>query len=315
MNADPQDHSPREAVSCFARRLVCPPGGAVHAVQCESGRASTHDGRRWLIQISLKQHVRPWGSLGTASDTLVNTNFGILSSDDALQRLPINPSLDTDTANQHGESILRALRDHRHTLPFPFVDKFELWLLHPDSLNPVALLASGSEESRLKLPSLPRWRGISPGARASVSTAESIARLERRVNNLLGARVHAQWFRRDANGRGHALAARHLSLNQDRNDRTHGAERILEAREFPPLGLRAPNDDAAFQALFDVYLDYHAAALLCLPDLPRAARASLEQAAWRQAWRVDAHAELFPEVIDDEGLRVARVEARLRATR
>ena len=70
--------------------------------------------------------------------------------------------------------------------------------------------------------------------------------------------------------------------------------------------------DAEFQRLFDLYIERLAPRLLMLTSLPSELRQRLENAASQHAIEVANFFHLYPEVVNEDLLATARVEARLR---
>jgi hypothetical protein len=202
---------------------------------------------------------------------------------------------------------------HVHAqVPFPFADRFELWLLDPDD-RPFALLQSAVREADVTLDHAPLWRvGIrarerfdSPTARALAGPATRPAEyLEHYVNALAGPRPAAQWFERGTRGAAIGLAGVGLS------DALIG--RALPAQAFPPLGLADLGHDDAHRRLLADFRAWQAPWLLTLGHLDRATRARLEGLARAQALAVEAHHRLYPEIAEEATVRAALVEAMLR---
>jgi hypothetical protein len=86
----------------------------------------------------------------------------------------------------------------------------------------------------------------------------------------------------------------------------------LEADAFPVLPLRTEWNAPHEQALIERWIEWAAPRLLCLPYLTRSVRIRLEKAARRHAFEVSALWRIYPQDVDPELIRTARVESRLR---
>jgi hypothetical protein len=226
--------------------------------------------------------------------------------DTGLRRGPINPSAGFRHLEALGDVVFEQLRARHREVPFPFRDTFELWLLDTAG-RPLALLHSVVDECEMTFNHSPQWRAgfaahdrfASPAATA-LGAANAGDYLTRYVNDHAGAQPQAQWFRREASGEGHGLAPR------------DGAGRTLAAREFPPLFLANVGHDAAHRQLIEDFLAWQAAWLLVCPCLDADTRRKLERCARLQAVVVERQYRLYPQLIDEDAIKAALVEAILR---
>jgi hypothetical protein len=129
--------------------------------------------------------------------------------------------------------------------------------------------------------------------------------LTRLINTTAGPAPRAQWFRRSADGRGHGMGGINLPGNLE--------IRSLPRQAFPEFFLRLPDASPAQQHLLEAFFDWQAPCLLLLSHLSGAQRAHYEQRAVRRARAVDRHYRLYPEILDADAIRAARVEALIRA--
>jgi len=197
-------------------------------------------------------------------------------------------------------------------VPFPFADRFELWLLDRED-RPLALLQSAVRAADMALDHVPCWRaGIMARERFATGAIEDLADgggppaeyLERYLNGLAGPHPAAQWFERGALGAGTGLRGIGLAPGLE--------GRELPADAFPRLLLSDLDHDGPHGRLVDDFRAWLAPWLLTLASLDLATRARLEGQARAQALAVQAQHRLYPEIAEESTVRAALVEARLR---
>jgi hypothetical protein len=204
----------------------------------------------------------------------------------------------TDLDPAQSEIDCQRIFDVIKSAPFPFeaADIYEYWLLDDNDDSPLALLHTCTEESEMALHTpQPVWQSI-PAAELPVTDPLSQNdtfyrppvnyRFQEIVEIQAGKKPRGVWFKRTNNDEGN----------------------------FPPCLVKEKWDDEEGQRLCDLYLQRLAPRLLMLAGLPKAQRQRLEQAASEHIFDVDNFYNLYPEVINEELLSVARVEARLRKT-
>lgn len=298
-------------IECYAQRLLDPFRGAMLTIRYQAAEAVTLDGVRWDIYVAndqLRQGVEACGRIQVS-----DIRYGSWSRTQGLRRGSIYPSDDFRRMEAMATVVYQHLLRVHEQVPFPFADRFELWLLDRGG-RPLALLQSAVREGDLTLDQAPHWRaGImarerfsSPGLeRAAAGAGESAADcLERYVNGLAGPRPAAQWFERGARGSGRGL--RGIGLPSALDGRT------LPAEAFPALALAEVGHDEAYHRLVTDFLAWQAPWLLTLGHLDRATRGRLEILARAQALAVQAQHLLYPEIADEATIRAALVEAVLR---
>jgi hypothetical protein len=298
-------------IECYAQRLLSPFRGTMLTIRYEAAEAVTLDGLRWDIYVAndqLRDGVEARGRLQVS-----DIRFGSWSSAQGLRRGAIYPSEDFRRMEAMGAVVYEHLLHVHAQVPFPFADRFELWLLDRDD-RPLALLQSVVREADLTLDHAPQWRaGILARERFESAAARGLAGpaarpaeyLEHYVNARAGPCPAAQWFERGARGAGIGLAG--IGLPAALLDRT------LPARDFPPLGLAELGHDEAHRRLLADFRAWQAPWLLTLGHLDRATRARLEGQARAQALAVEAHHRLYPEIAEEATVRAALVEAMLRS--
>ncbi len=297
-------------IRCFGQRLLNPFRGVAQTVRRGPAEAVSLDGIHWDIYVANEELAR---DLETAAPVQTSDiRYGRWSKAGGLKRGPLYPSEDFRRMEAQGAVVYRHLLEVHDRVPFPLADALELWLLDTAGA-PLALLHSAVDESELSLEIPLRWRAGLACEEGFTSTAlpglevrdGSAARhLAGYVNGRAGDAPAAQWFRREADGSGTALAGINVTA--------HWRKRRLGPEAFPPLLLDARGHDAEHARLLGDFFRWQAPWLLLLPGLDPATRRSLEQAARRQAMVVADQYRLYPEIADTEAVRAALVEARLR---
>lgn len=297
------------AIECYAQRLLNPFRGTMLTIRHEAAEAVTLDGVRWDIYVAndlLRDGVEARGRVQVS-----DIRYGSWSSAQGLRRGSIYPSADFRRMEAMGAVVYEHLLRIHEQVPFPFADRFELWLLDGEAM-PLALLQSAVREGDVTLDHAPCWRaGISarerfrsPELRGLADDPAAADYLERYVNDRAGPRPAAQWFERGARGTGVGL--RGIGLPGGLESRT------LPSAAFPPLGLADLGHDEPHCRLVADFLAWQAPWLLTLGHLDRATRARLEVQARAQALAVQAHHRLYPELAEEGTIRAALVEAVLR---
>ncbi len=287
----------------FAVRRLNPFRGTIQICASGEARALSTDGRHWEIQILAPRPDDMWGGAPPGTPASQFIRFGAWSRDGGLRQVPANPLLDLAAMLSRSKSLIAELEQAVERLPFPLADRWELWL-HDTDGDPLALIASSTAPDRLQPPPHPRWLAErAPALRErepSSGTPFDEVRLERleRLVNQTGAAGEPRWYRREADGSGQPLD-------------DIGAP-PLSADRFPTLLLRDRWGSDEIDTLVDDYLAWRAPALLTLPGLAPALRGRLERQARANAVAMARLWRLYPAITDQELLRAARVEARLR---
>lgn len=297
-------------IRCFGQRLLNPFRGVAQTIRFGPAEAVSLDGVHWDIYVANEELARDIDTPGPVQTS--DIRYGRWSRADGLKRGPLYPSEDFRRMEAQGAVVYRHLLQVHDQVPFPLADVLELWLLDAAGA-PLALLHSAVDESELSLEIPPRWRAGLACEEGFTSTAlpglevqdGSAARyLAGYINGRAGDAPAAQWFRREADGGGTALAGINVAA--------HRRKRRLGPEAFPSLLLDTRGHDAEHARLVEDFLHWQAPWLLLLPGLDTATRRSLEQAARRQALVVADQYRLYPETADPALVRAALVEARLR---
>jgi hypothetical protein len=209
-----------------------------------------------------------------------------------------------------GDIVYEHLTRLHNQIPFALQDCHELWLLDDDR-RPLALLHSAVSANDIDLELSTEWRAgfaarerFSSDARPAAPAEAASDYLARYINARAGSTPAAQWFRREPDGRGTGLQGIGLPAGL--------VGRNVEHAAFPPLFLSVTGHDPDHRRLVEEYLAWQSPWLLLLPDLDGDTRRRFEKHARRQALEVLKQYRLYPEIIDEEGIKAALVEAVLR---
>jgi len=296
----------------YAQRLLNPFRGVMNVIECQGAEAVTTDGVHWDIYVRDTDLVQD-----LANSTRVQTSdirYGSWSRERGLKRGTLYPSEDFRVLEQRGAVVYHALLERHAEVPFALMDRFELWLLDTAGL-PLALLHSAVQERDIELDLPIDWRAGRECRRAFQSTAMQALReaagdaaagdyLTRLVNERAGSSPQAQWFRRRSDDSGEGLQGINLASGRQR--------RSLPAGAFPPFYLSDNGDNRDQHMLIHDFIAWQAPCILLRHDLQPGMRVRFERLASARALALDKHYPLYPEIIDQELVNVARVEAALR---
>jgi hypothetical protein len=291
-------------VECYAQRLLNPYRGTMHTIKYEAAEAVTLDGVHWDIYVSNDSLLE--GLDVSRWTQITDIRFGTWSAQRGLKRGPIYPSDDFLRMEEMGSIVYQYLTQVHRKVPFPFRDRYELWLLDQEG-QPLALLNSVVEENAIDLETAVEWcagyvaRDHFSSAAIADTDMPPADYLTRHVNARAGAQAAAQWFRRESDGSAVGLQGVGYA------DVFEG--RRLSAAAFPPLLLAADWMDEPHRRLAADFHAWQAPWLLALPGLDPTLRGELEQHARQQATAVERLYRLYPETADEKVIKAALVEA------
>lgn len=297
------------SVECFAQRLLNPFRGAMYTIKYGGAEAVTTDGLRWDIYVANDALLDNF--FDTSRIQISDIRYGSWSAVRGLKRGPLYPSEDFRQMEEQGAVVYEHLLRIHRDIPFPFKDRFELWLLDTNG-RPLALLHSAVAENDLALDLAPEWstgfaardRFVTPVAQELGLASRHLAAsdyLARYINGRAGKEPCAQWFWRDKDGTGRGLEG--IRLPPELEGRT------VDREMFPALFLSEAGHDDAHRRLIEDFRDWQAVWLLVLPQITPALRRHLEQCVRRQSVLVESQYRLYPDIIDDSAIKAARVEA------
>jgi len=224
---------------------------------------------------------------------------------------------ENDTQAVNSGDINAALRHHPE-IPFPMRDHFELWLLRKETGLPLALLKTRRWEREMSKIEDPNWypfllennsfvaQSLKPLETQRHPSAHPLRHrdvLERLVNNAARPLPTAQWFERHPDGSGTGHGGLRVAAAQIGQTLPHTA--------FPELLVAEQWDNAQDALLISEYHDWNAAQLLAHQPLTRDTRLRLEQAACRHPEKLLDPYPMIPEIIDEDAMKIALVQARL----
>jgi hypothetical protein len=302
-------------ILCYSQRLLNPFRGSVCCIQYQSAEAVTADGVRWDIYVSND------GLLADLPDDhhtqVSDIRYGSWSAQTGLKRGPLYPSEEFLAMEEMGAAVYEHLLRVHDTLPFPFMDRHELWLLDRQA-RPLALIDSALDADGIDLQKTSAWtpglncrKTFSSKAATALgvnpeTTGAAADYLAGYINDCAGEIPAMQIFTRSDDGKGTGLHGINL-------DSTHYS-RLLPLEEFPETLLDTRHHDEAHRQLISDFTAWQAPWLLLLPALQGETRRRHEQYARSQPLKLVQHYHLYPEIVDTASIEAARVEVRLRET-
>jgi hypothetical protein len=287
----------------------------MNCIRCRSADAVTADGVHWDIYVSNDGLMEDLSGRGRAQ--VSDIRFGAWSRDKGLRRGPIYPSEDFRHLEALGQKVYEHLLEVHDTVPFPFRDQYELWLLDR-SAHPLVLLDSALAPDELDQRQSLQWLTGQNCRRSFTSAAAKPLGIDTSapgaiadylgayINDCAGPEPAARIFRRSEDGCGSGLDGINLDTALHR--------RTLAAGAFPPTLLEGTHHDANHRTLIEDFICWQAPWQLLLPGLDTATRAAFEQHARVQPLKLAHQYRLYPQIVDRQVIDAARVEARLRQT-
>ncbi len=280
----------------YSRTLLAPFIGLVQIVETIRGRALTIDGRNWEIQYSPpgfpdSREVTPDGKTKLKYALIATLEHGEVKTRGIYRHL--DPVV-ADTVIEGLHELVAAAQ-----LPFPACDCYQYWLLDGEDETPLALVHSCTSEAEMAhcrpepvwipMPAV-QLKVPDPGAEQSGYVPSVNYRLEKLVEERAGLKPRAAWFER--------------SPQSDQADQADDG--------FPPYLINEHWETESQRQLWELYIKRLSPRLLMLQGLPRPVRRELEVAARRHVMDVARFHAVYPEVVDEQIIAAARVEARMR---
>ncbi|MCB1788154.1 MAG: hypothetical protein KDJ33_18010 [Gammaproteobacteria bacterium] len=273
-------------VECFARRIMAPFQGVLQMIRVGAGEAESVDGRHWVLYAAHPDIL--------AHSGLSEVRFGTWSTATGLRRAVVRGTAAGSLIERIGQPLIGALEAFAGQAPFPLHDRMEYWLVDGLSGRPLILLDSLLADEPVPPAEPPNWL---PGKAARDEFA-GLAELEQMLIRRAGPRPRGLWFGRDDQGGG-----------RDPEQRYHPPQ------YFPRLLLTTDWPEPRQRTLARAFIDWWSPALLQLQHLSDSERGSLERAAAQRAGVLARLFRLYPKTIDEDLIRVARVQARMQASR
>lgn len=277
----------------YGVRRLGPYLGVIQVIDVGDACAYSTNGHTWRIRQQTASGRFRWGVTQVSSSDI--SDVRIVNADRLVEALKNQPPV-----------------------PFPIRDRFELWLLHNKTRQPLALLRTRYKAVDMEPVTDPHWRPflmthtefVSPTLAAQEKAQPCRGwpvphrdQLESQVNLASRPMPAAQWFERHNDGSGTGRSG--LRLKPDEAGRT------LEAQAFPELLIGETWENALQRGLVADYHNWYAALLLAHQNLSTATRQRLERAACERPQSLLAVYPLIPEIIDREAVDVALVSAKL----
>lgn len=300
---------------CYSQRLLNPFRGSVNCIRYKSADAVTADGVQWDLYVSNEWLLQ--GLSSSRKTQVSDIRYGSWSAATGLQRGPRCPTDDFRALEEMGDTLYQHLLEVHAQIPFPFLDRFELWLLD-NADRPLALIDSALRLEDIDLRQPTRWnpglncrKTFAPATPAGLpldpATGGSVADyLAHYVNSRTRDIAAAQVFQRAPDGSGSGVAGINLDPQLE--------QRQLADADFPDLLLDRGHHDAPHRQLIDDFIRWQAPWLLLLPSLDGDMRRTFEQQAREQPAKLVQAFHCYPEIIDRSVIDAARVEVRLRET-
>lgn len=290
----------------YSQRLLNPFRGIMSIIENEGAEAVTTDGVHWDIYVrdtALVEDLEASHKVQTR-----DIRYGSWSVANGLKRGAIHPSDDFCMLEHRGALVYEYLLKHHAEVPFPLRDCYECWLLAEDGL-PLALLHSVVREQDMELDCYLDWRAgheCRETFHSDLVQSNAGVHLTRYINQLAASGPRAQWFQRQADGSGVSGAG----INGPGCERAH----TLPKMRFPRFFVREDVAEPVERQLIQEFLLWQAPCLLLLQHgLDAELRCRLEQSAIQRAQAVDRLFHLYPCIMDQDAINVARVEAMLRS--
>jgi len=299
-------------VNCYSQRILNPFRGVMNIISIGGADAVTIDGVHWTLYIHDTFDCPTDDPQEFFEIEMPDIRFGDWDKKSGLKRSPLIASYHYNEIQAIGHALLNVVQIHAERCPFPFADKYELWLLDECTNEPLALLDSVCHESEIHMPGNLTWEaGIRCKqeflkeyslTKTHVNTAGELLNLI--INQRAGPQPSAQWFYRNKFSYGKGLTG--VNINQ----KFIGRE--LSARLFPKMLVQQQWQDESSRSLVDAFIRWLSPYLLVLDFLRDAQREALEIMARNDALLVEKMYPLYPKIINRQAINAARVEAMLR---
>ncbi|MFV2003817.1 MAG: hypothetical protein ACC650_01375 [Gammaproteobacteria bacterium] len=284
----------------------------MNIISIGSADAVTIDGINWTLYIHDNFDCPTDDPEEFFEIDMPDIRLGDWSMESGLHCSPLIASYHYNEIQAIGNVLLDAVQKHADQCPFPFEDKYELWLLDSNNHEPLALLDSACSETDIFQPDNLTWEaGLrckqelieknSPAEEHDISAGE---RLNQLINQRAGKQPSAQWFYRDRFEYGKGLNG--VNLKQKHIGRE------LSARLFPKMLIQQVWQDETKESLVDTFIQWLSPYLLVLDFLRDTQREMLELTAKNHALLVDKMHLLYPKIINQQAINAARVEAMMR---
>ena len=303
-------------ISLYSKRFLNPFTGMVQIIETPNVRAMSSDGINWRLQIRTAIFKMPWRDLAVAHEVDQYFVYGVWSQQQDLVKVPIHPTLYEEHVEEDAAALIQILKQHLHEIPFPARDDLELWLLDPNDMLPVALVASAILQDDLDFPAKLHWLPCQHDDISFTATAylqkQQMAMIPVPARDLVSDMVKqrvsnrpsAAWIKRYPDGQGQLLQYHHTQTS-----RTSAHK---ESMPLPALPLTSQWMEMEQQQLVRDYFAWLSPVLLTLPTLDSDTRDRMENFAQQYPLSVYQYHRLYPSVCNRALMNKVLVEARLR---
>jgi hypothetical protein len=299
-------------VTCYSQRILNPFRGVMNIISIGGAEAVTIDGINWVLYIHDNFDCPTDDPQEFFEIEMPDIRFADWNKESGLRYSPLIASYHYNEIHAIGHALLDALKQYADSCPYPFADKYELWLLDEKTSEPLALLDSVCNKSEIRPPEKLSWeagyRCKHEFLKAFSSTDKSLSSaaevLNKMINQRAGKQPSAQWFYRDNFDYGKGLNGINLH--------SHLINRELSARLFPKMLIQQQWPHNTDETLIDAFVNWLSPCLLVLDFLRDSQREALELSARQYALLVDKMYPFYPKVINQQAIHAARVEARMR---
>jgi len=299
-------------VNCYSQRILNPFRGVMNIISTGGADAVTIDGVNWTLYIHDDFDCPTDDPEEFFEIEMPDIRFGDWNKESGLKRSPLIASYHYNEIQAIGQVLLNAVMQYADQCPYPFEDKYELWLLDQKTSEPLALLDSVCKQTEICHPDSLIWEA---GLRCKQEFMKEFSMPETQadnagdflnqiINKRAGDDPAAQWFYRNRFSYGKGLAG--INLNQ----KLIGRE--LSARIFPKMLIQQQWQNEATESLVEAFINWLSPYLLVLDFLRDNQRESLELAAKNHALLVEKMFPLYPCVINKKVINAARIEAMMR---
>ena len=299
-------------VNCYSQRILNPFRGVMNIISIGGADAVTIDGINWTLYIHDDFDCPTDDPEEFFEIDMPDIRLGDWNNKTGLRRSPLIASYHYNEIQTIGNALLDAVQKYSEQCPYPFKDKYELWLLDKSTDEPLALLDSVCTAEDIHSPNNLTWEAglrckqeflkeYTPADEQTDSAGELLNQL---VNKRAGEKPSAQWFYRDRFSYGRGLTG--INLKPDYIGRE------LSARLFPKMLVQQQWQDETKASLVDAFINWLSPYLLVLDFLKDRQRETLELTAKDHALLVDQMYPLYPKIINQQAINAARVEAVMR---
>ena len=314
------------SITCYSQKILNPFRGVMNIISIGGADAVTIDGVNWTLYIHDDFDCPTDDPEEFFEIEMPDIRYGDWSKESGLKHSPLIASYHYNEIQAIAHVLLDAVQQHADQCPFPFQDKYELWLLDENNDEPLALLETvHNKEQMFPLANLKWEAGIRckqeflNNKAADTTSTDTLLEdlhadvektgsagdlLNHFINQQAGKQPGAQWFYRDELNDGRGLSGINIK------DSLTG--RALSSRIFPKMLIKRYWQDDAQTALFTAFIHWLSPYLLVLDHLRDEQREELELIAREQALLVDKMQVFYPKIINRQALNAARVEAVMR---